>query len=598
MRPPPAHPRRLLAALGLLWLALLAACAGRHPPATLPGEADLEPDRLVILLHGYVSESGAITPLFDLLNRDGVPRAWLDPLAPGHARYHTHSFDFSRFTRVGSDHNVGIEDLAAAFGRFYHALPLSCPICHHRAHQSVKVTLIARSFGGILAREFLLREEERGHLPIEDVPGELESHLPWRVNRVITLATPFYGSFSTLFARGFLSIVINGVVRTVIKGFVNPSTGGVFGNVIDAQARALRYGSIFLWRQHIRWRIVVDHLRESGEEIPRWLVMAAVGHHNPDRAGDSVTRIASANIAPNLPHAPVETFIADLKHSEFFRGDERGRRARELELASRALVRFMERGTLADDPSDAIAPWGVVDAERGAEVVPLNRQGQPVAARGPVRQTLYLQPRLTGESVSDEARKDLRHKEKRLKELFAADLGDVWLRFYDGLPGDEHEPRVLRLRRSLSLFRSGLEYSRSWADLVSETESDASGQEVPVVHSMATMRSHLITIPDLTPTGAYELGMSINVPGKARAMPIPGAAVKLSIEGEEDAPRWAGEPTGATPLIIHPYRTNLIHVYLDGRQLRALYPGVQEIDLREVWLQPAAPPDQTTGATR
>ena len=82
---------------------------------------------------------------------------------------------------------------------------------------------------------------------------------------------------------------------------------------------------------------------------------------------------------------------------------------------------------------------------------------------------------------------------------------------------------------------------------------------------------------------------------KARA-----AAHRRSINSEAilAVERALTEPTGATALIIHPYRSNLIYVYLDGRQLRALYPGVQEIDLREVWLQPAAPPDQTIGATR
>lgn len=572
-------------AVGLVGL-LLAGCVGRAPLAPLPPAAELVPDRLVILLHGYTSDAEATLPLRELLYREGVPRGWVKPGLPGRMYYHTHAFDFGTFTRVGSDHNVAVEDLAEALSGFYHKLPESCPVCRERAERPVQVTLVARSLGGIIGREFLLREEERGELLQVEVPGEGSARSPWRIRRVVTLGTPFYGSFKTLLSRGFLSLVINGMIRTVLLGFVKPEAGGTFGNVVDAQARALRYGSPFLFQQHMRWRALLERAAAAGRATPPWLVVASVGSPNPARNGDGVTRFASANVLPNLPNAPMEMFLTDVRHGDIFRaegGDDPRRQYREMIRTARAVVRFIEAGTLRDDPTGATTRWQIVGARGARRLEPLRRD---TSEEGSV---VYLQ------SPDDQGRqdalyhKDLRRKVGRVNEALAADLGDLWLRFYDGLPDGPTPPEVLPLRRALSLFRSGVERSRSWVDLVAATEADSAGAEVPVVQEMAPLRPHLITLPDITPTGLWGLVVRVDVPRRARPVAVAREDIRVVYEGEPVHPPIRPGDESLTALWIDPHRTNLVSIYLDGSRLRARYPELGPLEIRELGLDPIGP---------
>ena len=127
--------RRVRLGIAGLLAATVLACVPRQPIVTpLPSAGATDPHRLILMTHGYVSESSAMQPLIDTLSKDGVPRAWLDSDAgrgqdsSERQRYHVHAFDFGRFSRLGSDHNVSIEALARAFGQFYHQLPESCPV--------------------------------------------------------------------------------------------------------------------------------------------------------------------------------------------------------------------------------------------------------------------------------------------------------------------------------------------------------------------------------------------------------------------------------------------------------------------------------------
>ncbi len=439
-------PRPLLraAALALLAGALAASCALRQPPPPLPGAADLEPDRLILLTHGYVSDTDTMTPLFDALMREGVPRGWLGG-GEGRARYHLHAFDYSRFTAIGSDHNVPIEALTRAFSRFYHDLPESCAACRGRLERPVEVTLVGRSFGGMMLREFMLQEalEHDGTLRVHHHgPGR------WEIKRMITLATPFFGSVRTRLTQGFLSLTINGLWRTVAFGFVNPSGGGVFGNVIDEQALALQIGSLYQWNQQMRWQELAERGLSQGYELPPWLTMVAVGHPDTAVQGDAVTRFASANMAPMQTHQRVETFAVDIKHMEFFRNEQRGRKQRELDRALRALTRFVEFGTLEGDESG----W--------LERYPVPGQDQAILVPRP--------------DDADHAERDAQRRRERLDALFSEDQGDVWLRFFDGRPDGEAE--LLPLSRSLSVFRAGLMPSRIWTELVPQTRD----QDPPV----------------------------------------------------------------------------------------------------------------------
>ena len=171
--------RRPLLASALALALLPGGCAVQAPlspaVAVLPAEAEMVPDRLVIVLHGYISSGEQISALVDGLARD-----------PQQPAYHVHNFDFGTFSRVGHSHNAGVEDLADVLTQFYAALPAHCPVCAARADRPVEVTLVARSLGGLIAREALLR----------DLAAQ---RAPWRVQRVVTLSAPFSGSGMTRF---------------------------------------------------------------------------------------------------------------------------------------------------------------------------------------------------------------------------------------------------------------------------------------------------------------------------------------------------------------------------------------------------------------
>ncbi len=538
------------------FLLLLAACARPAPPPPLPAARDLSPDRLVLMTHGYVSDGAAMRPLIDALSREGVPGGWADSGA--RTRYHTHAFDFSRFSRLGSDHNVGIEDIARNFAHFYHELPRTCPICAEREGREIDVALLGFSFGGLVLREFLLQEaaDHAGH------PREHEHGPPgWSVDRLVTLATPWFGSFRTRLTRGFLSLALNGGVRTVLFGFFSPRRGEVFGNVIDEQERALRVGSAFQWRQHGRWRRLAAQRARGGDPLPPQLAVIGLGHRKPALQGDGVTRFASANIAPLLPEAQVESFLVDVKHMEMFREGLSPRKTRELGQTLRAVVRFIERGSLAGE--------GWLDA---------------VDWRG---QRFYLQAP-TGEAAPDG---DLAAKRAKLDALLATDQADVWLRFFELREGGGRV--LLPLRGLSSLFRKALVYSRSWAALATDYELDAEGRRIPVIQSMDLDPAHLVAVPDFRPTGTYRLLIRLASPEDPRGVLVSAGQASLAVSGRLGELSPPGSPDQLT-LSIRPHQTNLINVSLDGAAIRAAHPELEALEIRDIALVPACCAEDVT----
>ena len=505
-------------------------------------------------------------PLIDTLTRTGLPRSFVKPGATGVTRYHGHSFDFGRFTRIGSDLNVPVEVLAEGFSRFYQQLPASCPICRERQGRPVEVTLIGRSFGGLISREFLLGQAQKE--PVTAGPlAEVDLTPRWTVTQVITLGSPYFGSIKTRFTTGFLSVVINGLVRTLVMGFTAPERGGSFGKVIDEQARAMRVGSPYLWNAHLRWAEWVHQQLASDRNVPQWLVIAGVGHHDVDLKGDGVTRFTSANLAPLLPNAPMETLVGDVLHRDLFREEERGSSGREMAVLSRAMGLFLARGTLKADPTSFIEPRTLNLGTR--------------------TQTIYWQaPAPPG---SPDARDRIR-KDKDLRRLEEISRCDVWLRFYDNFPGRVSPPGILTLRAALSFFQGGVEPSRSWMDLLSDTEEDPSGNIIPTVQSMAPSRSHLITLPDLSPAGPYLLRIRIALPGRPRGLVLPSARLKVKIEGGSCAVTHPPAISPNFPVCFQSRQANLVHVYLDGAGLMQEYPELQALEIREVSLTPEPQP--------
>lgn len=538
--------------MALLTLLLAAlGCARPEPPEPLPAARDLAPDRLVLMTHGYVSEGEAMRPLIDALSREGVPRAWTDGATDGLTRYHTHAFDFSRFTRLGSDHNVAIEDLARNFGRFYHRLPETCPVCAEREDDDIDVTLLGFSFGGLVLREFLL-QEALDHAEHPRDPAHQHGPPGWSMDRVVTLATPWFGSFRTRLTRGFLSIAVNGGVRTILYGFINPRRGEVFGNVIDEQERALKVGSAFQWRQHGRWRRHAARRAVEGEPVPPWLTVIGLGHEQPAFQGDGVTRFASANVAPLLPEARVESFLVDVKHMEMFREGLSDRKTRELRQTLRAVTGFIERGTLAGEGWLEAVPW----------------QGQEFYLQAP-----------TGDALYDG---DLAAKRQKLDALLATDQADVWLRFFELSGGGRV---LLPLKGLSSLFRKSLVYSRSWASLASVYERDADGRRIPVVQSMDLDPAHLVAVPDLTPTGAYRLMIRLASPVDPRGVLVGAGQAGLAVSGRLGDPHPPGAPDHLT-LVIRPHQTNLVNVTLDGAAIREAHPELERLEIRDIALVP------------
>jgi alpha-beta hydrolase superfamily lysophospholipase len=139
------------------------------PPEPPPGPP---PQRLVLLLHGYTSGSGELAGLAELLRGPGPQ---------GAAPLHVHSLDFGSFTRVSHDHNLAVDTLAELLLAAVAALPDRCRVCHAQAEAEVPVAIVARSFGGIIAREAMLR-------------GLATRRAPWHIDRFVTMGTPWMGT--------------------------------------------------------------------------------------------------------------------------------------------------------------------------------------------------------------------------------------------------------------------------------------------------------------------------------------------------------------------------------------------------------------------
>ncbi|MFW6368967.1 MAG: esterase/lipase family protein [Myxococcota bacterium] len=516
---------------------LCAGCAGRQLAPTLPAESELEPDRLVIFVHGYMNDHESMASLVEVFTRQGVAREGQEPL-----RLHGHVFDYGRFTRAGAGHNQTMDDLVAAFSEFYHSLPDRCPICRRRATRPVEVTIVAHSLGGLLVREVLLEEVQR----ID--PGEHE----WEVTRIVTMGTPFFGSSMTRLTQGFLSIVVNGLVRTVVMGFVSPARGGTFGNTLDPQARAVRQGSPYLWDAHARW---IRHMETHGAEVPAWLHVVAIG--GAGGRGDGISRFTSTNIEPLLPEGTVETLLLNLRHGSLIRIKERGPKAREQAVMIRAIASFIENGTLSFDPS--FETRLVVGTE----------------------QSLFVQSITGGDETDGE---DLRRKMARFDRGLDADSADVWMRFYevgpDPLSGDGVRARLLRAPRSF--FRTGVERSPYWLDLETTPELSADGEMIPVVASLDFQDCQLVSIPEITPTGPYRMLIRLS-----KGVVLGPEHGRIVVEGasEEEEPGPAGQGPGI-PFSIRPLQANLLHVMLDGAAIREAYPRLESLDIREVALVP------------
>ncbi|MFT5680231.1 MAG: hypothetical protein ACI8RZ_001137 [Myxococcota bacterium] len=496
----------------MLWL--LLACGKPATPSLPPIDA-MASDRLAIVLHGYISSGEEISALVDGLARD--------PDAP----IHTHNFDFGRFSRVGHSHNADITQLSAAFTSFYDALPQHCPVCADRADAPVEVTIVARSLGGVVVRESLL-------------DGLIEHRQPWRISQVVTLSAPFSGSMMTRFSTGFLSIVLNGLVRTVLFGFINPERGGNFGRVVDVQIRAVRMGSPYLWSTHHRW---AEHLKSA--EVPDWLAIVGIGHGIPEREGDGVVRFPSSNFAPLFPDANIETMLLDVTHPELFNRPRSGREGRELAVALSAIRQFMERGTLA---------------------------GHPDLVFRPLSDTL---PQKVYEPTTGPA-SDVAHRARQIGRILDSDAGDLWMRFYAERPG--YAPQEIVLERHLSAFQEGQE--SSWQELEPQMERAADGTLVPTTLAVIPTPSQLIHIPDIAPSGWW--GLQVRLAGGIVVDPslITVTRMGAAITG---APQVDGD---RSPVPIAPLQANLLRVSLDELAIRARHPELERLVITELSLEP------------
>ncbi len=563
--------------IGLTVLAvLLGAGCRRDVVDQLPSESEMAPDRLMIFVHGYVAEADAMASFIHRFTRQGVPLAWLGgEETKGGVRFHGHSFDFGAFSHAGSDHNISVESLARSFAEFYRELPETCPICRRRAHRPVEVTLVGHSFGGIVIREFLMEEAEREGL-FRRAQGESAEGTRWHVGRIITTGTPYFGSVRTRLTYGFLSVLINGVIRTAVLGFVFPRAGSVYGGVTDAQARALSFGSPYLWQAHQRWLELLERMERAGYEVPRSLVCLSVGKNLAQVRGDGVTRFASANVAPLLARFGAETFVSSLPHQEMVRRPDRPWEAREQELLVRAIVRFQARGTLAGDQGGVLERYRIVALPEGDRLEPA-AGSLDAGESGPVevRQEVYMQ-RVDPEDPGSV--EDFQRKTRRFGRVLKADLGDVWLCFYDGLPSGDVRPPILPIRTTLSLFQDRPIRSREQAELLTRNEVNADGLAIPVVYGLAQPRSHLIAIPDITPTGVYRLFVRL-----ARGVTLTSRDVLVVNESAPPVP-VDDESSEGVLLQVAPYRTNLVHVYLNRARILAEHPELKRLDLREVAL--------------
>lgn len=571
-----------------LMLCLLTCLAGeaaaRPSPRPLPGEADLVPDRLLVFVHGYLSSAAPMKTYIDLFSRLGVPTRFDVDEQVSTLRYHAHAFDYSHFSRPGSDQNLSVEELAHSFGEFYHALPESCPVCRRRADKPVKVTLIAHSFGGLVLREFLLNEVRPRTLASTAITQGLQTSDAWHVDRVITTGTPYFGSTKTRFTQGFLSVLINGLIRTTLLGFVRPDGGGVFGNTIDAQATAVRLGSPYLWEAQQRWSRLDTHLRAHSESIPPWLVIVGVGQDRPEGTGDGVVRFSAANLAPLFPHSPVETLVVNLDHAAMVRIKPRGSRQREQRQMVAAMHHFITTGTLADAPPGLVSRYGLTVGQDGDHLMPeaqLLRSFNPDEP-GFVRQWFYTPD---PDPIEKLEVRDFLQRLKRVERVVAADGADVWMRFYAGLPNAKRPPQVLALPRPLSFFQNGIERSRDWTDRVATVEQNEAGELIPIVQSLAPERSHLISIPDLRPAGAFRLWIRLE-----DGIELTASEVRVEVEGGMASLPWQDPVRSGIPVWIRPQQANLVHIYLDAVRILESHPQLHRLQIREVALEPEERP--------
>ncbi len=436
MSPLLRHLRRLRL---LAWLLAVGCATSRNTPEPLPASTAMDPDTVVVMLHGYISSAAQFTALQEPLQRGG----------PGDAPLHVHSFDYGQFSRVGFDHNLSTERLGEVFAETIAHLPDHCEICAERADRATDMVLIARSYGGLILREALMGEQ-----PV--VPEG------WRIRSVMTLATPWFGSEMTRYSVGFLSVVINGGIRTALFGFIRPDRGGTFGNVIDAQVRAMRLGSPYQVHAHDRWKAFTD-----AGKAPRWALVTGVGSADPVNKGDKVLRFSAVNAAPLYPGWDTETMVIDVRHSRLFNSPPTRREARELNQLQRVIRRYVDHPRLSGQPGLS------------------NRS--PVPGR-----ELWTF--------------DNSNANAKVAELVRGDRGDVWLRMWAGRPGDA---RPLRPKRDLGAFQVGEEWSRRWQELRFETEQTADGREVPTVLQAGPLSSHMVFMPDLTPSGRWTVEVEV-----------------------------------------------------------------------------------------
>lgn len=511
-----------------LFSALLAGVLGLGAAAQAgpPDRAALDPHRLVLVLHGYTSSSAELAPLIEVLQAG-------DP--PDHAPLHVHAIDFGVFSRVAHDHNLDVETLADLLNELYQGLPERCEVCAARAAEPVQVALVTRSLGGVIAREALLR-------------GMEDRRSPWNIDRLATLGTPWMGSTLTRFATGFQSLVVNGLLRTVLFGFVAPSRGGNFGRVNDAQARALRLGSPFLWDANARWAGEQARRQASGEALIPTLHVLGLGSDDTQRRGDGVSRLASANVAPLFPAARTETLVTPLRHAEMWNRTAPADHAPALACLAPTLRHFIAHGTAVGaqcDGHDAIVPLS---------------PGQVGAAGASSARTYGIAP---GGRLDPALEGALGRLEPR---------GDLGLRVQ--LLGKDGQRRELAIPSNLSLFASDPEWSRIWPGTTVEQELEPSGRLVTTTLHVGPSPSRQLYLPDLSAAPAYSLSVELRGVG-----PIDGHA--LRVEGLGRA------PSSAAHLRIYPHQANLLHVIIDEASLPA--PTAGPLRLEGLRLTPVEP---------
>lgn len=471
--------------------ALLALGCTHGAPSTPSSPAPAH-HKVAFLVHGYISDADDFSELAEALTRGGAHGS---PL-------HVHRFDYGAFSRVGSDHNAGAETLGRALGEAVHTVRRECPVCQSWSDAPVDVTLVGRSFGGYVVRETLLQDADA-------------SWAPWEVDRVITLSSPLYGSTLTRYSTGFLSVIINGGIRTALFGFIKPEEGGAFGRVIDAQVRAMRLGSPYQLRAHDRM-----HAWMQEDYPPPWLVISALNSSEPARKGDGVVRWSAANIAPVFPTLGAQTLPIAARHGELFSGKAPPRRQPELHRALEAIRHFVDHGTVASLPGVAPYTW----ADDGLQRV-------PIAGTDP--DTVWLPDTAAGNHPVT----------RRYERVARADLGDVWLRFFVGTPGVD--ARQLDLKSGLSSLQSSPEWSRQWSDLV-VSEPDHTGSAVV---SVGPLGSRHVFLPDVTPSGAWTLGIEVDDTG-----PVPAERLRIRVNG---GPLQTGNQVS-----VHALQNNVVDVFV------------------------------------